>query len=259
MNWFRFYHDALDDPKVQRLDAELFKSWINLLCLASKADERGCLPPIEDIAFALRVDESRAVAIVEQLTQRDLIDSDTECARQMHNWNGRQRVSDDVAARVRKHRESETIQTENAVTLQVTDTKRDSNVPSRAQDRTDTDTDTEQNREREATRVAARQSKSKRASRIADDFSITEPMRAWAHQHQFSDAEIERELEKFVNYWQGSGKTKLDWNATWRTWMLNAQDRAPTVSVSKNGSARAIEPKIAPKAAFHLVHEGERN
>lgn len=25
MDWFRFYHDVLDDPKVQRLPAPLFK------------------------------------------------------------------------------------------------------------------------------------------------------------------------------------------------------------------------------------------
>ena len=33
MNWFRFYHGALHDPKVQSLRPELFKFWVNLLCL----------------------------------------------------------------------------------------------------------------------------------------------------------------------------------------------------------------------------------
>ena len=49
--WFRFYAEALNDPKVQRLDGETFKGWVNLLCLAKAHD--GTLPDIPDIAFGL--------------------------------------------------------------------------------------------------------------------------------------------------------------------------------------------------------------
>ena len=41
--WFRFYNEALDDPKVQKLPPALFKSWVNLLCLTARHD--GTLPP----------------------------------------------------------------------------------------------------------------------------------------------------------------------------------------------------------------------
>jgi len=34
--WFRFYNDALDNPKVQLLPSDLFKTWVNLLCIASR-------------------------------------------------------------------------------------------------------------------------------------------------------------------------------------------------------------------------------
>jgi hypothetical protein len=107
MNWFRFYHDALDDPKVQRLDPPLFKAWVNLLCLASKSDDRGNLPPVEDIAFALRLSASEALAIVDELVRRDLVDGGYDDLS-IHNWSGRQRASDDVTARVRKHRSGPT-------------------------------------------------------------------------------------------------------------------------------------------------------
>ena len=40
--WFRLYNDVINDPKVQRLDGETFKAWINILCLASKGG--GVLP-----------------------------------------------------------------------------------------------------------------------------------------------------------------------------------------------------------------------
>ena len=55
MKWFRFYADALDDPKVQRLPPPIFKTWVNLLCLASKNE--GNLPSAEECAFALRMSD----------------------------------------------------------------------------------------------------------------------------------------------------------------------------------------------------------
>ena len=50
-----------------------------------------------------------------------------------------------------------------------------------------------------------------------------------------------RETDKFINYWRAkSGKdaTKLDWVATWRNWMLNAEERlAPQApAAAQNGS-----------------------
>ena len=48
--WFRFYGDALNDPKVQMLPPETFKSWVNVLCLASQND--GVLGTIDEIEGA---------------------------------------------------------------------------------------------------------------------------------------------------------------------------------------------------------------
>jgi len=53
MNWFRYHTDALDNPKVQELPPELFKFWVNLLCLARLYD--GVLPDDRTIAFRLRM------------------------------------------------------------------------------------------------------------------------------------------------------------------------------------------------------------
>jgi hypothetical protein len=83
----------------------------------------------------------------------------------------------------------------------------------------------------------------KRATRIAFDFTVSDELRSWAASRQFTPDEIARETEKFVNYWQGSGKTKADWAATWRTWMLNARERAPT-PIHRNGHQ-------SPKAAAY--------
>jgi len=101
--WFRFYDEALNDPKVQSLPPALFKAWVNLLCIASKNDGR--LPYIEDIAFGLRVKNEAAEKIVRKLTALELLDwVDDKSCLEPHNWPERQFKSDNSTARVREHR-----------------------------------------------------------------------------------------------------------------------------------------------------------
>src|ERR1700738_1139059 len=71
-NWFRMYDETLNDPKVQRLPGEKFKAWVNLLCVASKHD--GILPPLADLAYALRLGEDKIAALLEELAQKGLLD-----------------------------------------------------------------------------------------------------------------------------------------------------------------------------------------
>lgn len=129
MEWFRFYDSVLDDPKVQRLPAELFKTWVNLLCLANRGAPRGTLPDaLEDIAFALRLSEEAAAKALTELQARGLFD-DWPVGAMPHNWNGRQFHSDDSNARVALHRQrkatalynkEETLQETQDVTLHET-------------------------------------------------------------------------------------------------------------------------------------------
>lgn len=102
MSWFRYYESALDDPKVQRLPGELFKSWVNILCLAKR--HRGVLPSLTDIAFALRKSEEITQKTISQLKQAGLLD-EMEIGLQPHNWNERQFQSDVSTARVKRFRE----------------------------------------------------------------------------------------------------------------------------------------------------------
>lgn len=101
--WFRFYAEALDDPKVQRLPSELFKAWVNLLCVAAKND--GEIPSITYAAFALRLAEGKAGAIIASLAQKGLIDPVDGRYFAPHNWNARQFKSDVSNERVKRYRE----------------------------------------------------------------------------------------------------------------------------------------------------------
>lgn len=103
MKWFRFYSEVLHDPKVQRLNPQSFKHWVNLLCLAASND--GMIDPDRsNIAFALRVSESMADAVVAGMINEGLLD-ETETGLQPHNWNARQFASDVSTNRVKKFRE----------------------------------------------------------------------------------------------------------------------------------------------------------
>ena len=63
--WFRVYDDLVDDPKVQRLEPSLFKALINLWCLTSAND--GVFPPIDEIAFKLRMKPEKAQRVLNEL------------------------------------------------------------------------------------------------------------------------------------------------------------------------------------------------
>lgn len=105
--WFRFYAEALDDPKVQRLDGDTFKAWINLLCLAARND--GYLPAQADIAFALRIDHIAAGSLIDRLRIGGLIDTvkggPNGSRIAPHGWHKRQFKSDTSTERVKRFRE----------------------------------------------------------------------------------------------------------------------------------------------------------
>lgn len=105
--WFRFYAEALDDPKVQKLDGDTFKAWVNLLCLACKHD--GFLPDESDIAFALRMDNIAAGSLIDRLRIGGLIDTvkggPNGSRIAPHGWHKRQYKSDGSTERVKRFRE----------------------------------------------------------------------------------------------------------------------------------------------------------
>lgn len=101
--WFRMYNEALDNPKIQRLPDPLFKTWVNLLCIAARFE--GELPAAADLAFLLRLDDEETRARLEKLVEAGLLDRSDD-GLEPHNWRGRQHQSDDSAPRVRKHREA---------------------------------------------------------------------------------------------------------------------------------------------------------
>jgi len=131
MDWFRMYHSTLDNPKVQQLSPEFFKTWVNLLCLASQTNGRkGTLPAEHAIAFRLRLALEVVQKQIALLIEAGLIDKADKNTLAIHDWNDFQYISDSSVERTRRWRHN----------------KRHGDVTVTEENRTDSDPDTEQNR-----------------------------------------------------------------------------------------------------------------
>jgi hypothetical protein len=201
MRWFRFYNETRHDPKVQRLPAELFRAWVNLLCYAN--ENGGAIPGTpDDLAYEMRMPVSRAMKCIEQLKHAGLLDQDETL--HPHNWNGRQYQSDDVGTRVKRYRERQRNVTETA-----------SETPP------DTDSDTEQSRTEVNSALSApmetpTDGKSKRGTRLAANWEPDLEDRTFAEQ---LGLDADSQAAEFRDYWcgvPGAKGCKLDWPATWR-------------------------------------------
>lgn len=64
-----------------------------------------------------------------------------------------------------------------------------------------------------------------RKTKIPEPFLVTGEMRKWAAE-RVPAVNLQLQTEKFVNYWRSEAKTKADWPATWRNWMLTEQANA---------------------------------
>jgi len=86
VKWFRFYSEAINSPKVQRLPGPMFKHWVNILCLANDHEPRGWLPDIEDVAFALRLNKVTAASVLGDLESQGFLDRQDDGSYRPHNW-----------------------------------------------------------------------------------------------------------------------------------------------------------------------------
>jgi hypothetical protein len=217
--WFRLYDDVVDDPKVQRLTAPLFKFWVNCLCLASA--NGGEMPPLVDMAFKLRMSEKQVAENLQKLVDAELVDS-TDGMSTPHNWNGRQFKSDDSKDRVQKHRQRQKKQD-----VTVTETE---NVTANV---TPPETEQRQSRDRAeqkviALRAPAAPAKAKRVRRsLPDEFPLPSDLdwscERWkgAGRADLCDAMTE-EIQKFRDHHTSKATASADWSASWRTWAGNA-------------------------------------
>lgn len=104
--WFRYYSEALHDPKIVRLNDRLFRCWVSVLSVA--AEHQGELPPTPDLAAHFRMTVPDAQQQIDELIDCGLIDivqrHGGPKTLRPHSWDKRQYTSDNSTDRVRRHR-----------------------------------------------------------------------------------------------------------------------------------------------------------
>jgi hypothetical protein len=99
--WFRFYADAMRNPKVLRLSDKDFRLWVRLLAVASEND--GHIAPAEDLKMVLAMRLDHLKGGLDRLIRGGLIDLLAD-GYEPHGWGKYQYKSDISTARVHKHR-----------------------------------------------------------------------------------------------------------------------------------------------------------
>lgn len=114
IDWFRWHHGCVTDPKFQLVArkagasvAEVVAVWACLLEAASQADERGNpgTPDFEALDCALGTEEGRCEAIYTRMCERGLIADDGRVVAWERRQPKREREDDSSTERVRAFRE----------------------------------------------------------------------------------------------------------------------------------------------------------
>jgi len=224
MDWFRAYHGTCTDPKLHKASrmarvrrSVVLAAWFAVLETASKNSERGALGKFDAHDLAFMIDESAAVAgrCIEAFSALEMITDGRVAA-----WSKRQKISDDVAIRVKKHRD----QTDKPLENQETEPPR--NV-------TETHYRTEQNRvekEKGDSPLKPPRSPPRTGSLLPADWQPDPEDIQFALNEGLTHDDVRRETGKFRDYWAsatGPRARKSDWSACWRNWVRKAaEDRA---------------------------------
>lgn len=99
--WFRFYADAIRNPKVAKLSDSDYRLWTELLAVAAEND--GAIPNLEDLKGVLKRRLDHLSRGLDRLIRAGLIDPLAGCY-EPHNWNKFQYKSDTSTSRVTLHR-----------------------------------------------------------------------------------------------------------------------------------------------------------
>lgn len=226
MDWFRWHHGSVNDPKFQLVArkaksslAEVIAVWATLLEAASLAEDRGNPGELdyEAIDCALGLDDGKAKAIHEHMAGRGMIDTETG---RLTSWDKRQpkreREDNTNAERQKAFRERQNqITPSNATSHQKTPreekSREEKSKPIKSKSRAEAHAT--------ATRLPADWSPS------PDDVEFCKANRP--------DLDASIVADSFRDYWlaaAGAKGRKQDWPATWRNWVRNEKGPQPRAS-----------------------------
>ena len=271
MQWFRWHHGSVTDPKfnlvARRAGAtlpEVLAVWVFLLETASASAERGQYGEIdcEAVDCLFGMEDGKTAEIMAQMQHRNLIDGGA-----VSNWEKRQPKREDDTANERKRRQREReheLRMAASVTSEPTrnDTQSHADVTPRHADVTLGHAREEEIRgeeivneanavvavsdgEQEPTAAQPAAAKAKRGVRLPDDWKLPKAWGEWALAEfpGWSADVVRMESDKFSDYWRakaGKDACKTDWAATWRNWCRNAK---PSTTARPGAAAESFRER----------------
>lgn len=279
MDWLRWWHGTVTDPKFQRVArmsgasvGEVLAVWACLLECASAipecdvsvterdASRDDCDASVTSVAHVSRgdvtsfdcddhdvllgFDDGKVAAVVAALTDRGLI-----VGGRLASWDERQPALRDSAgkrqsasaarsaayrARKKAAQQSPRDERDGGVTRNGSGVTRDEShaeiTPEKTrEEKSNTpfsppgDPSQGQPAKKPAAKAKPEGSRAKPKKPLAMPFLMTADMLDWA-KDKAPAVNLDRETERFCDYWTGTGKAMADWPSTWRNWMRRAQD-----------------------------------
>jgi hypothetical protein len=213
--WFKFDFKAWrSDPQLGMCSMTAQGVWINAICAMMESDSAELSGTIPELCRVIGCFPDELEPAIEELERTGAAD--------VTRRNGCVTL---VSRRLKKELTSKV-----SNTLRQQNFRRNARVTPMSHDRVRVRDRVRDREEQEATLSMGPASDlaetPKRGSRLSENFAITEDMRAWA-QEKGVRVDLLRETEKFCNYYRAKGGQKgvrLDWAATWRNWILKAEE-----------------------------------
>ena len=245
IEWFRWHHGSVTDPKFQLVArrsgarlSDVLAVWAYLLEEASTADVRGDFGDIdvESIDCLFGFDDGTTSNILSAMVARGLV-AGTSVAAWEKRQPKRERDTDNSAERTRAYRARQKA----GDAYQSDVTPRDATERQKNARGEESREDSSSLRSEESAPASRRL----RATRkCPDGFEITDALRAWATENARS-VDIVRETDKFRDY---TFKTaRADWDGAWRNWMRRAAENTRPPS-------RASPPQSKHAAAARAIY-----
>lgn len=223
IDWFRWHHGSVTDPKFQLVArkagarlSDVLAIWAYVLEHASAADVRGEFGDLdaEAIDCLFGFDDGLTAAVLDQMGVRGLV-----CDGVVSSWVKRQpkreREGDSSTERSRAFRQKQRHATPES----------DDATPRNATQRQETPRGEES---REELIDAAQGAANKRGSRLPQDWQLPKAWGEWTLSEfkTWTPDVVRVEADKFRDFWcakAGREAVKLDWLMTWRNWCRNAK------------------------------------
>jgi hypothetical protein len=271
-DWIKMRTNLWDDPRVARLcdltdqgEAAVVGGLYWLWAMADSHTEDGILPGLTTRA----IDRKTGVqGLGDALVSVGWVADHPEGVRiigfEQHNGTSAKRRCTDAQAKANKRKPSAEAPS-NVVEMSACDA--DKAQTSDGQKTDNCRAREEKRREEEYTPpnggdgAQAAPAKSKRGSRLADDWFLPQAWGQWALDRfpHFTPEVVRDEALKFANHWRSkSGKdaTKLDWQGTWQNWCMSdicQRSHAPPRRSNEPNYARHMRERVE-QAAGSLAH-----